>query len=380
MQTQINSDKDMKAFVEWVWVCVVLHSMLADLGDAWSELSKEEDVELPPHLPPEASDVDGLKLGSQLGALTLADFKKAFTSSGEIPFSRVVRASTICSVWNLISCAETAAEKRSIKNLLLGPTCPPLMYAFVFVVHPPPLPTPAMIEALLPLLALVFSPVSLSIATSNPAVHGGLCMVAGSYVRAQTKMGVHLVLPQTHPMQFLRQRCDPLRLVFRGHAGARGLFICFCLCVLLVIVLPHVAQLLVRQIEPALRLVIEVFGKDAEAAEFANLLLADFSASGGTETLFEVLPVFHSEHHDEQVRVRYASTLLRFAGGGRSSGIGTSSGVIGAEGGSGGRLQHVGWGAMGGRWAADGLQTLVDFGSVRSDRSHRTDDFWVSQV
>ncbi|RKO85879.1 hypothetical protein BDK51DRAFT_17948, partial [Blyttiomyces helicus] len=68
---QINSHEDIRAPVECVYECEVLHNMLAHFGDGWGELFKEEVVQWEPHLILASDEVDGKMLCINFYALML---------------------------------------------------------------------------------------------------------------------------------------------------------------------------------------------------------------------------------------------------------------------------------------------------------------------
>lgn len=42
MRNQLRSPKELTSFIDWVIVCVILHNMLAKIGDEWIDLYHEE--------------------------------------------------------------------------------------------------------------------------------------------------------------------------------------------------------------------------------------------------------------------------------------------------------------------------------------------------
>ena len=43
MRNQLRSPKELNSLIDWVIVCVILHNMLAKIGDKWIDLYHEED-------------------------------------------------------------------------------------------------------------------------------------------------------------------------------------------------------------------------------------------------------------------------------------------------------------------------------------------------
>lgn len=42
MRLCLDTKDDMGACIDWIWCCILLHNMLAQLGDAWNEEFAEE--------------------------------------------------------------------------------------------------------------------------------------------------------------------------------------------------------------------------------------------------------------------------------------------------------------------------------------------------